>query len=93
VPARIASWSSEIEAITGTSVVLDCMRFGQPNPTLSWENGYGEALNFNDRVSAKDDGSLVISELRRADTGQYTCSVANTHGSDSITHTLMVKGE
>ncbi|CAG0921872.1 unnamed protein product [Notodromas monacha] len=91
VPARIASWGTNLETTVGSSLLLECLRFGLPNPNLTWGDEYNTLINFNDRVVAKDDGSLVISDVTRGDSGKYTCNVANSHGNDAITYSITVR--
>ena len=39
------------------------------------------------------DGDLLIEDLKFENSGNFTCSIINMHGQDSITHSLTVHGE
>lgn len=47
----------------------------------------------NERFRTYNDGTLSISNVRKTDTGNYTCTVKNNKGSDHIVHVLKVQGE
>ena len=48
-------------------------------------------IDFAHQVSS--DGDLLIEDLKFENSGNFTCSIINMHGQDSITHTLTVHGE
>lgn len=39
------------------------------------------------------DGSLLVSDVKARDAGNYTCTTANLHGSDAITYSVNVQGK
>ena len=39
------------------------------------------------------NGDLLIEDLNLENSGNFTCSIINMHGQDSITHTLTVHGK
>ena len=93
-PARpeISVWSSAVMAEQDSSLALPC-RTGRPglntnniNTTTSWTNPRGEQVEGQrgDRLRVIQSGDLEISGLTWADMGQYTCSVSNPAGTDSI---------
>lgn len=50
-------------------------------------------VGFFYRISLNRDGSVLIREAKREDSGNYTCTInANGNGVDSIIHKLTVQG-
>ena len=39
------------------------------------------------------DGSLLLEDVRKKHSGNYTCTATNEHGSASVTHSLVVLGK
>ncbi|XP_042370834.1 ADAMTS-like protein 3, partial [Plectropomus leopardus] len=74
---------------TTRSLTILCPAEGFPPPKISWTKD-GAPLQQNDRVSWDSSGGLHILQPRAFDRGQYTCTAANTHGSDSETSQLLV---
>ncbi|XP_014609542.1 PREDICTED: Down syndrome cell adhesion molecule-like protein Dscam2 isoform X8 [Polistes canadensis] len=71
-------------------VTLPCQSVGKPEPSVTWKQ-WGQMVKPSARISMLQDGSLQITELHREDSGNYTCFVENRHGSDQITHRLIVQ--
>ncbi|XP_042868394.1 Down syndrome cell adhesion molecule-like protein Dscam2 [Penaeus japonicus] len=88
VPAAIYSHSTSIRAERGRDVTLPCGHVGQPRPRLEWKY-QGRPVVSEGRM-VKGDGGLVVQEAQRQDSGNYTCTVTNEHGSDHITYSLTV---
>ena len=44
------------------------------------------------RISTYHDGTLVLRDAQKTDSGNYTCKVSNTYGEDQITYYLLVQG-
>ncbi|UYV70834.1 DSCAM [Cordylochernes scorpioides] len=55
------------------------------------ECGREEPLPTQHRLEVTRDGSLTIRKLRPEDSGNFTCSVHNKHGSDDVTYSLLVR--
>lgn len=91
VPAAIYSSSKSLREERGRDVTLPCGHVGQPRPKLTWTY-QGRELVGEGRL-VKGDGGLVIQEATRQDSGNYTCTVTNKHGSDHITYSLIILGE
>ncbi|XP_037802685.1 Down syndrome cell adhesion molecule-like protein Dscam2 [Penaeus monodon] len=90
VPAAIYSHSASIRAERGRDVTLPCGHVGQPRPHLVWKY-QGRPVGSEGRM-VKGDGGLVVQEAQRLDSGNYTCTVTNEHGTDHITYSLTVLG-
>lgn len=95
VPARIVSFSDQIEGTVGSSVELFCRSVGIPEPSVEWKvNGRtqdSEAMNHNQRIQTLLNGSLRISNSTLNDSGNYSCFANNIHGFDSIFYELRVR--
>ncbi|XP_010749341.3 ADAMTS-like protein 1 [Larimichthys crocea] len=71
------------------SLTILCPAEGFPPPKIRWTKD-GILLRHTDRVSWDSSGRLHILQPRAIDRGQYKCTAANTHGSDSETFQLLV---
>ncbi|XP_047475797.1 Down syndrome cell adhesion molecule-like protein Dscam2 isoform X2 [Penaeus chinensis] len=90
-PAAIASFSDKTTAVWGEEMRLACRVVGNPTPTRTWTFN-GKVISSNDqRMKEYPDGNLLITDVKAQDTGNYTCSASNIHGSDVITYTLTVQ--
>ena len=47
---------------------------------------------YADRYQEFPDGSLLLSEVRATDEGNYSCSVSNAYGRDVIYYMVTVRG-
>nr|CAD7456230.1 unnamed protein product [Timema tahoe] len=69
---------------------LPCRHVGKPDPRVNWKQ-WGQPLKLSARLKVAGDGALVVTDLRRDDSGNFSCHVENRHGSDHITHKLIVQ--
>jgi hypothetical protein len=94
VPARISSFGGPVVRPFRNTASLACHAVGQPAPRREWLRG-DQPLHAgsNHNVQIMDSGELVISNLQQSDSGNYTCQVANSHGSDHVQYTLTVQGK
>lgn len=88
VHAAIHSFGMSATVPWKQDVTLPCQSVGKPS--LLWKQ-WGQIVKASGRISIHTDGSLHISDLHREDSGNYTCHVENPHGSDQITHKLIVQ--
>ncbi|XP_015126574.1 Down syndrome cell adhesion molecule-like protein Dscam2 isoform X1 [Diachasma alloeum] len=88
VHAAIHSFGMSATVPWKQDVTLPCQSVGKPS--LLWKQ-WGQIVKPSGRISIHTDGSLHISDLHREDSGNYTCHVENPHGSDQITHKLIVQ--
>ncbi|KAF2355841.1 Fibronectin type III, partial [Trinorchestia longiramus] len=99
IAASIYSFGSEMKVRKGQDVTLLCHHVGEPVPRLAWEHN-GRRIVDTDNPAVDDasdrrkllqgNGRLLVQDSQRKDSGNYTCSVTNIHGSDRITHSLTV---
>ncbi|MPD04767.1 Hemicentin-2 [Portunus trituberculatus] len=87
------------EAMVDTPFSLYCPVVGSPLPNIMWsKNGIVIEKHleqgFNDHISFGEDGQLLlVSSATVEDSGNYTCYVQNTGGSDSVSYVVAVQGE
>lgn len=91
VPARISSFGGLLVRPWRTTVALPCLTVGQPQPQRRWYCG-GHPVNSMPGVSLADSGELVLSGLAPNHSGNYSCHVENSQGSDRIHYKLVVQG-
>ncbi|XP_044016307.1 Down syndrome cell adhesion molecule-like protein Dscam2 isoform X2 [Aphidius gifuensis] len=88
VHAAIYSFGMSAIVPCKQDVTLSCQSVGKPS--ILWKQ-WGQIVKTSGRITIHNDGSLHISDLHREDSGNYTCHVENSHGSDQITHRLTVQ--
>ncbi|XP_022251966.1 fibroblast growth factor receptor-like 1 isoform X2 [Limulus polyphemus] len=80
----------------GSSVVFRCAAKGKPKPVITWfkddkqvlENGLVvRELSNSVRISR---WSMMIENLKIADSGKYSCVAYNIHGKENVTFVLQV---
>ncbi|XP_068085343.1 cell adhesion molecule Dscam1 [Anabrus simplex] len=89
VPAKIASFDDSFTATYKEDVKLPCLAVGIPAPEIVWKVK-GVPFTSDDRFRQLPEGSLFIKSVSRQDAGEYSCSVENSFGHDSVTHQLVV---
>ncbi|KAL0280104.1 UNVERIFIED_CONTAM: hypothetical protein PYX00_001493 [Menopon gallinae] len=92
IPARISSFGGPVYFPWQTSATLPCIAVGQPEPRREWYRGdepLRPGVDSNYKILA--DGEILLSNLRKSDSANYTCLVENSQGSDRITHSLIVQ--
>jgi len=94
VPARISSFGRTILRPFRSTASLLCHAVGQPTLRREWLRG-DQILRAgsNLKIQIIDSGELLISDLQQSDSGNYTCQVGNSHGSDHIQYIVTVQGE
>ena len=64
----------------GSSVTFSCDANGIPEPTFSWSKD-GSAVTADNRISlSADNKQLSLTNVNRADSGEYRCVAANSVG-------------
>ncbi|KAH6928161.1 hypothetical protein HPB50_012350 [Hyalomma asiaticum] len=69
--------------VVGSTVRIECLGSGSPSPKMSWHFVRGDGLqqSVSDGMPSKatvySNGTLVLHELDKADSGQYTCTADN----------------
>lgn len=92
VPARITSFGGHVVRPWRGSATLACNAVG--DPTREWYKGTTEQIRADAarNVQILSTGELVLSNLQSQDSGNYTCQVENSQGSDKLHYTLTVQG-
>ncbi|KAL0839414.1 hypothetical protein ABMA28_016139 [Loxostege sticticalis] len=69
--------------------VFPCTAIGTPEPIIAWYFE-GEALIQNHRRNVSNDGTLILKDLDKDDSGVYTCVASSPHGKYVWSGTLLV---
>lgn len=80
---------SETYAGEGGNVTIYCNPEAAPRPKFVWKKD-GNILGSGGRRKILDNGNLIISPVSRDDSGTYSCSAFNAHGSDESKGRLIV---
>ncbi|XP_076004620.1 uncharacterized protein LOC142999088 isoform X2 [Genypterus blacodes] len=75
-------------AVEGKNVSLSCTQTAGTDTSVLWSKD-GSTIVADSRITISA-GSLVINPARRADTGEYTCTVTNLVSAGSATQSLTV---
>ena len=79
VAPNITTHPQNATVTEGENVTLSCDASGNPTPTISWTKD-GSAVN-SPRVSLSPDyKQLTITNVNKADSGQYRCVANNSNG-------------
>ena len=84
----------------GSTVVLACVGFGDPSPSVTWST-QGVVLNNSSQITIYEEveteegvdfvqSILEICSAEEADEGEYICTVGNALGNVSVNFELSV---
>ena len=84
----------------GTTVLLACVGFGDPTPSVTW-NTQGALLSNSSQITIYEglvtengvdfvQSILAICSVEEANGGQYICTVGNTLGNVSVNFELSI---
>ena len=80
---EIATHPQNITTREGQNVTLYCNATGNPAPTISWyTDGYPINNSFSTNLSPSHE-QLTIMNVKRTDSGDYTCRAKNRVGTDT----------
>ncbi|XP_027279680.1 hemicentin-2 isoform X2 [Cricetulus griseus] len=80
-----------LERVAGENASLPCPAQGTPKPQVTWRRGpSSEPLSGRADVAVLDEGSLFLSSVSLADSGEYECQATNEVGSASRRAKLVV---
>ncbi|KAG7305185.1 hypothetical protein JYU34_009220 [Plutella xylostella] len=69
--------------------VFPCSAIGIPEPIVAWYFE-GEAVIQNQRRNISNDGTLILKDLDKSDSGTYTCVTSSPHGKSVWSGALLV---
>ena len=80
---------SQLRTVTGSEITLTCETFGAPKPIVKWFHGNDELTGH--RFNVTNDGSLIITDVKYIDDGDYLCNATNKFGFATARGSLIVK--
>ena len=89
-PARIKSFSQEIQTLSGSSLTLECVTVGNPQPFAKWFTNDDRAITFSPYYEISSKGHLKIDNVQTKLAGNYTCISKNFYGEDKISYLVTV---
>ncbi|XP_035221096.1 Down syndrome cell adhesion molecule-like protein 1 homolog isoform X12 [Stegodyphus dumicola] len=69
----------------GHTAVFSCQATGHPPPQVTWERDQENKdvfENESDRIQTFENGTFILSNIKKSDEGFYSCSVSNNIGRD-----------
>ncbi|CAB3399163.1 unnamed protein product [Caenorhabditis bovis] len=75
----------------GASAILPCQAIGKPIPRITWLRDGISVDTTDNRISQHSTGSLHIADLKKSDSGVYTCRAKNDDGESSWSASLIVE--
>ena len=80
-----------VTAASNTTITIRCPVSGVPTPSVTWEKD-GFLLINEEKVSLREDNSLVIRGAEVEDGAKYTCRVLNVAGMDKLSSIVKIIG-
>ncbi|PRD27171.1 UNVERIFIED_CONTAM: Hemicentin-1 [Trichonephila clavipes] len=95
VPPTWKYTPTDVEAVSGDSVTLNCQGTGKPEPNTFWSRIVGSSSEYvpvtnSNQFVFHNNASLVLSEIEKDHEGVYKCTVSNEIG-ENLTKTIIVK--
>lgn len=81
-----------VQMFTRTTLTLDCIADGSPQPIVSWTKNGDPLESEGGRVLFKDDGTVIINSTRVSDSGTYICQAESVVGETSVASVVYVRG-
>lgn len=93
VSAKISSFGGKVVFPWKTSATLPCNAVGDPEPRRHWfKDDETLRIGAGHDYQILESGEIILSNLEKSDTANYTCQVDNPQGSDRIVYNLVVQG-
>ncbi|KAL0810282.1 hypothetical protein ABMA28_010442 [Loxostege sticticalis] len=80
----ITEYYNEIFQDIGSSAVLPCRYHSVGKAQVFWLDSRDELVYGNSRIRVLPTGDLLLTNIRWEDMGNYTCTVKNKYGKDSV---------
>lgn len=82
---------SDVQVSDGGDAVVRCEAGGEPHPHVAWKRLTSAASPVDSAaswtpLSTSDPSQLLLKNMRRADSGVYSCSASNGIGADLSAH-------
>ena len=90
VAPQITTQPQAGSVIEGDNVTLSCNASGNPEPTISWTRDGSLVSSGDQRISFEaGNRQLTITNVNRADSGEYLCVADNSERNDTSNATTL----
>ena len=100
MPAAIAVFPEDSSVYVGDSIILSCVAYGLPLPTITWLKGGESLVNVTLRDSELvtphvtfTRSTLQLCAVQLPDSTQYTCQATNNFSAVDASFSMSVKGK
>ncbi|CAG4960913.1 unnamed protein product [Parnassius apollo] len=85
IPSKpvITTFYNDVLQEIGTTLILPCHVYSRTEHQVFWQDNQSELVYSNSRIRVLPSGDLLITGLRWADMGEWTCTAKNMYGKDS----------
>jgi len=94
---KVTGISKDSHVDNGKTLLLKCIASGQPQPQIEWEAPNQDLYRLQsdefEGITVHMDGSLLIENIRRSDSGDYICRAHNSVGESHVKTNVKVTGE
>ena len=80
---EITTHPQNVTTTEGDNVTLSCDATGNPVPTISWTKDESPLSNNSSINFSPDNKKLNITNVKRADSGEYQCVASNRVGNET----------
>ncbi|XP_032941545.1 netrin receptor DCC-like [Catharus ustulatus] len=89
-PPRFLRRPTDVKAMTGSDVIMECSASGNPQPAITWFRGDDLIPVSSKKYSLVAGSNLRISAVTEGDSGPYSCTLGSGSANDSGTAQLQV---
>ncbi|KAG8172950.1 hypothetical protein JTE90_005599, partial [Oedothorax gibbosus] len=86
---------TDMDAISGDTVTLNCQGTGKPEPSVTWSRNIGSSTDYAPLSTSNhhimhQNGSIVLPNIQKENEGLYKCNISNGIG-DPLFKAVVIK--